>query len=120
MLGASDRSRHDAGAEPEPSFEPAGRQTRDRRDEEQQQEEQQRRDQRPDAEEPEREERERSDSLAGNVLGLIRRMLPRQQPVKKPYVFKAFPTSSVVTHVRPLDAASFAEWRADLGNLIQP
>jgi hypothetical protein len=73
MPGASDRSRHDAGAEPEPSYEPAGRQTRDRRDEEQQ--------------EPEREERERADS----VFGLIRRLLPRRQPPSRPYRFINFP-----------------------------
>jgi hypothetical protein len=68
----------------------------DRRDQEQQQEEQPRRDRRRDAEEPhqipEREERERSDSVG--VLGLIKRMLPSRQPQKRPYVFKAFPTSS--------------------------
>jgi hypothetical protein len=39
---------------------------------------------------PEQEQRERADS----VFGLIKRLLPRRQPQKKLYVFKAFPTSS--------------------------
>jgi hypothetical protein len=87
-----DRGLRDSGNNmPEPSYPPAGQQTRD-----QEQQEPQRRDRRRDAEEPEHEQRERADSLTSNVFGLIKRMLPVRQPLpqQKPYTFIGFPTTS--------------------------
>ena len=81
MPSAGDRGRRDNGnSAPEPSYEPAAQRTRDRRDAEQHEQQ------------PEREQRERADSVG--VFGLIKRLLPSRQRPTKPYVFRAFPTSS--------------------------
>jgi hypothetical protein len=70
-------SRGDNGAEPEPGQQPPNQRPLDRRGDE---------------EEPRQREQEEQRERADSVFGRIRRLLPRHQVQRAPYVFRNFPT----------------------------